>query len=249
MDDVRLLIDLHRPNPRLGPGSEATTRQALALSGLLGRPGLEVADLGCGTGASALVLAEALDARITAVDLFPELLDELRHRAEARGLGARITTLAASFDALPFAPGSLDAIWSEGAIYNLGFEAGLAAWRPLLRPGGVLAVSELTWLTETRPAELQAHWDREYPEVAPAASKLAALERQGFGVLGWFPLPPDCWLEHYYRPLQARFPALLEQHAHSEAARACVAAEAHEIDLYTRHQAFVSYGFYVARRA
>lgn len=67
MDDVRLLIDLHRPNARLGPGSDATTRQALELSGLLGRPGLRVADLGCGTGASAMALAEHLDARITAV--------------------------------------------------------------------------------------------------------------------------------------------------------------------------------------
>jgi SAM-dependent methyltransferase len=248
MENVALLIDLHKPNLRLGPGSAAATRLALELSGLLGRPGLRVADLGCGTGASAIPLAEQLDAQITAVDQFPAFLDQLVLRAEARGVGARIRTLAASFDALPFEAGSLDAIWSEGAIYNLGFEAGLAAWRPFLQPGGVLAVSELTWLTAERPAELQAHWAQEYPEVGLASAKLAALERQGFMPLGYFPLPAACWLEDYYRPLRARFPALLEQNAHSEAARACVAAEEREIALYERHQDHVSYGFYIARK-
>lgn len=248
MDDVRLLIDLHRPSARLGPGSDATTRQALELSGLLGRPGLRVADLGCGTGASAMVLAEHLDARITAVDLFLEFLEELTRRAEARGVGARITTLAASIDALPFEPQALDAIWSEGAIYHLGFEAGVVAWRPFLKPGGVLAVSELTWLTAERPPALQAHWQREYPQVDLASGKLAVLERHGFTPIGYFPLPESCWLEHYYRPLQARFPALLEQHGQSDAARACVEAEEREIALYERYKAHVSYGFYIARK-
>jgi len=89
MDDVQLLIDLHKLNPRLGPGSERTTRLALELSGLLGRSGLEVADLGCGTGASAITLAEHLDARITAVDLFPEFLDELKRRAASDRRGPK----------------------------------------------------------------------------------------------------------------------------------------------------------------
>ncbi len=252
MEDFRLLLDLHRPNPRLGPGSERATRQALTLSGLAERPEgsrrCKIADLGCGTGASALVLAKALEAEIIAVDLFPAFLTELERRAAARGVGARITTLAASIEELPFALGSLDAIWSEGAIYNLGFEAGLAAWRPFLAPGGVLAVSELTWLTSERPAELQAHWDAAYPEVATASAKLAVLERQGFSPLGYFPLSESCWLEGYYGPLRARFPAFLEEHGHSEAARTLVAEEELEIDLYQRHSAFVSYGFYVARK-
>lgn len=249
MDDVQLLIDLHKPNPRLGPGSDTATRRALELSGLLARTDLEVADLGCGTGASALLLAELLDARITAVDLFPDFLDELMGRAEARGVAERITTVAASMDAPPFQPESLDAIWSEGAIYNLGFDAGVTAWRPFLKPGGVLAVSEITWLSAERPAELQAHWDREYPQVDLASGKLALLERRGFSPIGYFSLPESCWLDHYYRPLQARFPALLEQYAHSDAVRACVAAEEREIALYERYKAYVSYGFYIARKA
>jgi len=224
------------------------TRRALELSGLLERDKLEVADLGCGTGASTMVLAEELDAEITAVDLFADFLQELKRRAEARGVASRITTVNASFDALTFAAESLDVVWSEGAIYNLGFSAGVEAWSRLLKPAGVLAVSELTWITAERPAELDDHWQAAYPEVDTASAKLAILEQHGLTPVGYFPLPPSCWLEHYYRPLQARFAELLEQHDHSEEARALVAAEQGEIALYERYRDYVSYGFYVARR-
>ncbi|MBN2797631.1 MAG: class I SAM-dependent methyltransferase [Deltaproteobacteria bacterium] len=210
---MTLLVDLHRPSPRLGPGSDEQTRRALDLSGLRGRTDLRVADLGCGTGASSLVLAEDLDAHITAVDLFPEFLAELERRADALGVRAAITTVAASMDELPFEPSSLDAIWSEGAIYNIGFATGVAAWRHYLKPGGVLAVSEITWLTADPPAELREHWTAEYPEVGPASAKLAALEGHGYTPIGYFPLPVSSWLDRYYRPLQARFPSFLEQHA------------------------------------
>jgi hypothetical protein len=48
--------------------------------------------------------------------------------------------------------------------------------------------------------------------------------------------------------MQARFAEFLSRHGNSGAAKAIVAAEEHEIVLYERHSAFVSYGFYIARR-
>jgi SAM-dependent methyltransferase len=212
------------------------------------RQRLRIADIGCGTGASTLVLARALDARIVAVDFLSEFLDVLRARAVEAGLGDRIETVNASMDAMPFEADGLDAIWSEGAVYNIGFENGVRTWRPFLKPGGILAVSELTWLTANRPTELEEHWCRHYPEVGTAASKLAVLERNGYAPIGYFALPEHCWLDGYYRPMQQRFPAFLARHASSDAARALVAAETSEIDLYERHRAFVSYGFYLARK-
>ena len=257
--NLSLIIDLHKPHPRQGPGSRADTLRAIELAGLRDRRDLKIADLGCGTGASALVLAETLDAHITAVDLFPDFLDELTRRATDQNLDARITPLEASIDALPFVPESLDVVWSEGAIYNLGFEAGLKAWRPFLKPGGILAVSEITWLTgespETtpgeagpRPAELQRYWDAAYPEVDVASAKIAHLETHGFSPIGYFPLPPSSWLDAYYAPLRADFDAFLERHHHSDDARACVAEHQREIELYERFQAYYSYGFYIARK-
>ncbi len=248
MDDLALLEDLHREGARQAPGGEAETLQAIALSGLAGRRDLRIADIGCGTGASTLVLARALDARIAAVDLLPGFLRVLRQRANGAGLGGRIAPLAAAMEALPFAEATLDAIWSEGAIYSMGFARGVQAWRRLLKPGGILVVSDLTWLTAERPAELEAHWRREYPEVAPASAKFEVLERHGYAPIGYFPLPEHCWLEAYYRPLQARFGAFLARHQGSAAARAIVEAEEHEITLYERHAACVGYGVFVARR-
>lgn len=248
MNELQLLLDLHIEGQRQGPGGDEQTRLALELSGLRGASNLKVADIGCGTGASTLVLAEELDARITAVDFLPEFLARLNDSAGREGLASAITTLTASMESLPFEEAGLDAIWSEGAIYNMGFEAGIRAWRDYLKPNGILAVTELTWLTDRRPAELESHWQQEYPEVDTAAGKMAVLERLGFTPVGYFPLPEHCWLDNYYQPLRDRFADFLQRHDNSAEARAIVSAEEHEISLYERYRAFISYGFYIARK-
>jgi SAM-dependent methyltransferase len=194
------------------------------------------------------VLANDLDASVTAVDFLPDFLHDIEMAAERQRFTKQIETLAASMDALPFEEQSFDAIWSEGAIYNIGFANGIKAWRRFLKPDGILAVSELTWLTQARPAELEQHWNREYPEVDTTSAKMAILEGNDFSPMGYFALPVRCWLDNYYRPMQARFPAFLVRNDNSEAAAAIVAAEEHEIALYERYSAFVSYGYYVARR-
>ena len=246
-DDLALLVDLHRRNDRLGPGGNAETLRALEMTGLDLAAPLRVADVGCGTGASVLVLAKALRSPIIAVDLVPAFLAELRSRAERAGLADRIETVAGSLDALPFEPESLDLLWSEGAIYLVGFEGGLRLWRRFLKPGGVLAVTEITWTTDERPAELDAHWTREYPGIATAGTKLRQIESAGYEPLGHFMLPPACW-DAYYGPLRAGFEAFLKRHAESDAARAIVEAESHEMQLHERYTSFFTYGFYLARR-
>lgn len=248
MDDYELLIDLHLQAQRQGPGSDAETLRALQLARLDPQTPLKVADIGCGTGASTLVLASHLNARITAVDLFPEFLDKLQGRARAAGLDDRISTLACSMDELPFAESEFDVLWSEGAIYNIGFEKGVSAWRRFLKPGGLLAVTEITWITGSRPSALQEHWEREYPEIDVASAKIRILEGQGYSPIGYFVLPDSCWLDHYYRPMQERFEDFLQRHDHGDQARAIVAAEEKEIALYEQHRAQYSYGMYLARK-
>ena len=248
MDDYRLLIDLHKQGRRQGPGGDAETERALEL-GMVDRTApLKVADIGCGTGASSLVLARLLDARITAVDFLQDFLDVLEERAESAGVADKISTLPCPMDDLPFADEELDVIWSEGAIYNIGFERGVAGWRRFLKPGGLLVASEITWLTDSRPPELEEHWDAEYPEIDVASAKIGVLETHGYSPVGYFVLPERCWVDRYYRPLQARFEDFLTRNGDSEEARAIVAAEQHEIELYERYSAYVGYGVYVARR-
>ncbi|WP_300528172.1 class I SAM-dependent methyltransferase [Maricaulis sp.] len=244
---LALLVDLHREGKRQGPGSDAITRKAMALGGLSADSGLKIADIGCGTGAASLILAGDLGAQVTAVDLFPDFLDQLSARAEAAGLGDQITTVQASMDDLPFDAGRFDVIWSEGAIYNMGFEAGIRAWQRFLRPGGLLAVSELSWFTAERPPALEAYWSEQYPGVATASAKMGQLEAAGYLPVGYFPLPASAWLDEYYAPTQARVPAFLKRHQNSEAAQAVIEMEQAEIAHFTAHHHQYGYGFYLAR--
>ena len=249
MENLDLLIDLHQFNHRQGPGGDPQTERAFQLTGLDPAAPLTVADIGCGTGASTLELARLLpQAHITAVDFLPAFLVQLQQHTAAAGVAHRVSPWEASMDALPFADGRFDLIWSEGAVYNMGFENGVSNWRRFLKPGGVLVASEITWTTHARPPELQQHWDAEYPEVGTASTKIGVLERTGYAPLGYFVLPARCWLDNYYRPLQAGFSDFLLRHGHSEAAQAVVAEQAQEIALFEAYQDCFSYGMYVAKR-
>lgn len=247
MTEMDPIIDLHLPHDRLGPGGDEQTRRAIEMAGLVASPSLSIIDIGCGTGASSLVLAEALGARVAAVDAAEPFVRRVRERAAARGLGDRIDARVGSMEALADENARFDAVWSEGAIYCMGFQAGLAAWRRLLRPGGVLAVSELTWTTAKRPAGVEAHWTRNYPGIATAAEKLALVEAAGYAPLSMFFLPAECWLTNYYEPLRASLPAFLERHGDSAAARAVVAETEAEMALYRDWGEWFGYAFYIAR--
>jgi SAM-dependent methyltransferase len=112
------LLRLFEGLPRQGPGSDACTREALRrLPELPAAP--RVLDLGCGSGRSALVLAQMLRVKIVAVDTHRPFLDQLRATARERGLEHLIETRCADMAAPGVPPGSVDLLWSEGAIYFL----------------------------------------------------------------------------------------------------------------------------------
>jgi SAM-dependent methyltransferase len=232
--------------PRQGPGSDACTSEALRrLPPLPARP--RVLDLGCGAGRQTLVLAEALRTKVVAVDLHQPFLDQLEAAARERGLAHLIETRRADMGALDLPEASVDLLWSEGAIYLLGFEAGLRLWRPWLAPGGLAAVSECSWLGETRSAEVTAFWREAYPAMGSVAENIARAERAGFEVCDWFALPPSAWWDDYYAPLLRRIEDLAPD---ANPALAAVIAETEdEIDFYRRHYAVYGYVFYLMRAA
>ena len=245
---LQLLVDLHIHHNRQGPGSEAAFRQALQLSGIDTDKVLHIADIGCGTGSSTIPLLQHTRADVVAVELLPEFLQQLVRRAEKAGVRDRVKTVEANMASLPFENEVFDVIWSEGAVYNIGFREGVREWRRFLKPGGMLVVSEITWLTSEVPQTLRTHWEHEYPQIAVASKKIKVLEKNGYVPVGFFILPPECWHDEYYRPLQAGFDSFLKRNKHSDAAKAVVEAQQKEIDLYQKYQGFVSYGFYIARK-
>lgn len=246
-EELKLLVDLYSGTERQGPGGTEQTRLAISLSGLTpSLPSLKIADVGSGTGAASLVLAESLRAHVTAVDCIPSFLQRLDSRASTHGLSDQITTVECDMTELPFLPEQLDVIWSEGAIYNIGFENGVREWRKFLKPHGILAVSELTWLTDKRPQELEGYWKQEYEQVDTASNKIAFLEKHGFSLLGYFVLPKHCWMENYYG--QIHFDEFLERQGHSEAAIKTVEAQTKEMALYEKYSDYYGYGYYIAKR-
>jgi len=248
MNEFELLVDLHRKNPRQGPGSTAITAKAIGLTAMEGKTDLRIADIGCGSGAQTLTLAKKLRGHITAVDLFPEFLDELVYRAQREGLVQSISTVPASMENLPFELEEFDLIWSEGAIYLMGFEKGISNWKKFLKPGGVIAVSDICWLTDTRPRELEEFWLKECPDIDTAEAKLGVLSQQGYKPLGHFILPQECWIENYYLPLQNGYNGFLERQNHSQPARDLVEQDRMEYEMYLKNKEYYSYGFYIAQK-
>ena len=248
MTELELIVDFHKEAHRQGPGSEHETIKALELTGLANKDGLKIADIGCGTGSHTLLLAENTNARIVGVDLFPEFLDKLDGQAKELGYRERVTTLATSMDDLPFDKNEFDIVWSEGAIYNMGFEAGVKNWKNYLKTGGYLCVSEVTWITDSRPKELEDFWKEEYPEIDKASGKISFLEDNGFTLAGYFYLNQDSWIKNYYEPMEEQFSTFLKRHNNSEMAKAVVNAYRTEIEDYQKFKDYYSYGFYVARK-
>ncbi|MFP1632141.1 MerR family transcriptional regulator [Zhengella sp. ZM62] len=187
-----------------GPGTAEATRRALTMLPFEPETILEI---GCGPGMATMTLAEASKARITATDTAEVALDKLRARIAARGFAHRIEVQNVDMAAIPPPKRPWDVIWSEGSAYILGVEKALADWRALLRPGGVLVVSDMVWRTDKPDDEIREFWTAEYPAMTTPATRVAQAKRTGYRVLGHFDIGPD-GMETYYRPLAARLEAL-----------------------------------------
>lgn len=248
MSAIALEIDLHKNSHRQGPGRPEDTTKALGLIDISNKKDLKLADIGCGSGGQTITLAQNIDGHITAVDLVPEFLEELNKKAEVLGLNEKITTLEASMEQLPFHKESFDIIWSEGAIYNMGFEAGIKNWREYLKPGGFIGVSEITWTTNTRPKELEDYWKKECPVIHTASDNMKILEDQGYAIRGYFSLTKSSWMKHYYEPMETRFSPFLQRHPNAETAKRIVEAYEEEIAVYRKYNEYFSYGFYIAKK-
>jgi len=95
-------------------------------------------DAGCGAGMSALELLDGCMDRVRylGVDISPAV-EVARDRASERG--AEAAFLQCDLQRIPLAPGSVDAILSEGVLHHTDSTRGaLLALVPLLRPGGTL---------------------------------------------------------------------------------------------------------------
>lgn len=102
--DLKMIADFFRELDRQGPGGVEQTLRALEF--VPDRPGMRIADIGCGTGGQTVTIARNRDCTITAVDLLPELLEEFRARIKKAGLETASRPYRARWTHCPSAPGN-----------------------------------------------------------------------------------------------------------------------------------------------
>jgi serine/threonine-protein kinase HipA len=164
---------------------------------------------------------------------------------EAEGLAHLVETRRGDMGALDLPPGSVDLIWSEGAAYLLGFEDALRRWGLLLAPGGSMALTECTWLTDDPPDEARAFWRANYPAMGTVSENRRRAEGAGLEVIDSFALPAAAWWDDFYTPLLGRV-AQLRPTATGELIGLLDETE-REIDLYRKHGDSYGYVFYLLR--
>lgn len=243
----RYFHEIYEAMPRQGPGTRESTLRALAMLPRL-TSAQRILDVGCGTGAQTIDLAQATDAKIVAVDIHPPFVARLAGRVAELGLGGRVSAEVADMKELPFADGAFDVVWSEGAIFVIGFADGLRAWRRLLLPSGYLVVSDLCWLVDDPAADLCAFFDSEGADVGEVEERRSAVAAAGYRLVGDFVLPQIGWSQNYYLPLGESVARFREVHEGDAEALEVAAGCEHEIDMFRKHAGAFGYVFFVMQR-
>jgi len=241
-----IFFEVFESLPRQGPGNRTCTARALQLCGEL-PPSPSVLDLGCGTGAQTLHLAELTTGSIVAIDNHAPSIERLRAAIAERGLDGRIRAAIGDMANPDLPPASFDLAWSEGAFYNIGIDRALGLCSTLLRPGGCLAFTDAVWLTADPPPEVREVFDAEYPGMGTVAGVIDAITRAGFSPAGHFTLPDEAWWDDFYTPMLRRIDELEHAYAADAEALAVLADLRREPEMHRRYSYSYGYEFFVAR--
>jgi demethylmenaquinone methyltransferase / 2-methoxy-6-polyprenyl-1,4-benzoquinol methylase len=189
-------------------------RLANRFSDLLAQPDTRVLDLCCGTGDLAFALASKMAAsragesapdlarsrskvRIIGADFAHPMLVRACEKAAAlahsRGGGVRVQFLEADALHVPFADETFGLITTAFGFRNLAnYEAGIAEFRRVLRPGGRLAILEFT---EPQSALFGSLYRFYFRRVLPRIGGMVSGNAQAYGYLPnsveRFPRPPE----------------------------------------------------------
>jgi SAM-dependent methyltransferase len=230
--------------PRQGPGCTGATGKAFSYLPPLPADA-KILDVGCGSGTQTRDLATLTGGIITAVDNHQPFLDTLMKRAEETGTKDRIKTVCASMDALPFEKGQFDLIWSEGAIFIIGFENGLKTWKPFLKKGGYIVVSDSAWFEPNPPPELMQWWEKEGYMPGTEEQLKAQIRNAGLKLLATYRLPEAGWWDHYYVPMLARIAELRKKRGADPSCAAILDSLAEEAETYRNYKRYYGYTFFI----
>ena len=109
------------------------------------QPGMDVLDVGTGSGGNISIPAALKGANVTGSDLTPELFDAARRRAAEAGV--EVDWVEADAEALPFEDHSFDRVFSTfGHMFAPRHAVAASELARVVRPGGQITTS--TWTAE-----------------------------------------------------------------------------------------------------
>jgi ubiquinone/menaquinone biosynthesis C-methylase UbiE len=140
-----------------------------------------ILDVGCGTGVPTIELAKISNGHVTGIDIDEKLLNILRRRIKEIGLNNKISVLNKSINMMDFQYESFDIIWSEGAVFVIGFENSIKNWRKILKPNGFLVLHD---------------------DIKDKSKKLGLIEKYGYKLVVEYDLSFEIWWNEYYSKLE-----------------------------------------------
>ena len=189
---------LHQGLDREGPGEPADVAWVADIVGL--PKDARICDVACGPGADIpSFLQVAPDGMITAIDAQKHFIEELHMRI---GPHPQVNAYTGHMAKLK---GPYDLIWCAGAVYFLGIQKALLAWRPALAKGGHVAFSEPCFFTDNPSEKARAYW--EGYETCDAAGIDAQVSEAGFETVATRRIADSAW-RAYHDPMAARIEAL-----------------------------------------
>ena len=244
---MEYFLELFEALPRCGPGANEFTRRAFnAIPDPPDQP--FILDLGCGPGVQTLELARISRSKIIALDNHQAFLDHLMKTARGEGLADRITPQNISMLEMDFDDHTFDIIWSEGALYFMGFQNGLKRCRQLLKNKGFLAVTEVVYLWADPPDTVAHFFENEYPDIKDIGANLDVIQEEGFNMVANFTLPESAWLDNYYTPMEAELSRLDKKYRDNKIAEDVFESLRAEIDLYKKYSKYYGYEFFVMQK-
>ena len=247
MEGMKYFYELFVGLPRGGPGDNESTRKAFGyLKDLPSEP--FILDIGCGHGMQTLELARISNGKIIALDTYQPFLDILLRNAKEEGVTERITLKNQSMIEMDFHDNTFDVIWSEGALYFMGFQHGLTRCNQLLKNKGYLVVTEAVLFSPDIPKPLKKFWDEGYPDIKDLKTNIDLIQNEGFDLLFHFTLPKSSWINNYYSPMEKKIQELKKKHHDNKTALQVFDECEKEIKIFHEYSDYFGYEFFIMQK-